>query len=209
MARNLDKCRHCRREGEKLFLKGEKCFTDKCPVERRAYAPGQHGQKSGARLSDYGKQLREKQKVRHIYGLLERQFRKTYAEAARSKGVTGERLLQLLESRLDTVVYRMGFGASRTEARQIVRHNGITVNGKRVNIPSYQVRPGDVIEVAGKSEGAAAHQGRGRSRRGAPHSGVDGSGHEGLERARSRRCRCAADLPQTINESLIIELYSK
>ena len=92
---NLDKCRHCRREGEKLFLKGEKCFTDKCPVERRAYAPGQHGQKSGARLSDYGKQLREKQKVRHIYGLLERQFRKTYAEAARSKGVTGERLLQL------------------------------------------------------------------------------------------------------------------
>ena len=141
MARNLDKCRHCRREGEKLFLKGEKCFTDKCPVERRAYAPGQHGQKSGARLSDYGKQLREKQKVRRIYGLLERQFRKTYAEAARSKGVTGERLLQLLESRLDTVVYRMGFGASRTEARQIVRHNGILVNGKRVNIPSYEVRP--------------------------------------------------------------------
>src|SRR5256885_10484936 len=136
MAKNLDKCRHCRREGEKLFLKGEKCFTDKCPVERRAYAPGQHGQKSGARMSDYGKQLREKQKVRHIYGLLERQFRNTYHEAARSKGVTGERLLQLLESRLDTVTYRMGFGASRAEARQVVRHNGILVNGKRVNIPS-------------------------------------------------------------------------
>src|SRR5467141_4502156 len=125
MARFLDaKCRQCRREGEKLFLKGEKCFTDKCAIERRAYAPGQHGQKSGARLSDYGKQLREKQKLRRIYGVLERQFRKTYAEAARSKGVTGERLLQLLESRLDTVACRMGFGASRTEARQVVRHNG-------------------------------------------------------------------------------------
>ena len=105
------------------------------------YAPGQHGQKSGARLSDYGKQLREKQKMRRIYGVLERQFRKTYAEAARSKGVTGERLLQLLESRLDTVAYRMGFGASRSEARQVVRHNGILVNGKRVNIPSYEVQP--------------------------------------------------------------------
>src|ERR687893_389027 len=153
MARVLDaKCRQCRREGEKLFLKAEKCFTDKCAIERRAYAPGQHGQKSGARMSDYGKQLREKQKVRHIYGLLERQFRNTYAEASRSKGVTGERLLQLLESRLDSVVYRMGFGVSRAEARQVVRHNGILVNGKRVNIPSYQVRPGEVIEVAGKTK---------------------------------------------------------
>ena len=122
MARNQDKCRICRREGEKLFLKGEKCFTDKCAIERRGYAPGQHGQKSGARLSDYGKQLREKQKTRRMYGLLERQFRKVYFEAARSKGVTGERLLQLLESRLDNVAYRMGFGASRAEARQVVRH---------------------------------------------------------------------------------------
>ena len=121
MARSLDpKCRQCRREGEKLFLKGEKCFTDKCAIERRSYAPGQHGQKSGARLSDYGKQLREKQKIRRIYGLLEGQFRKVYVEAARSKGVTGERLLQLLETRLDTVAYRMGFGASRTEARQVL-----------------------------------------------------------------------------------------
>src|SRR5256884_5770038 len=152
MAKNLDKCRHCRREGEKLFLKGEKCFTDKCPVERRAYAPGQHGQKSGARLSDYGKQLREKQKVRHTYGILERQFRNIYFDAARSKGVTGERLLQLLESRLDNIAYRMGFGASRGEARQVVRHNAILVNGKRVNIPSYRLRPGDVIEVAPKAK---------------------------------------------------------
>jgi small subunit ribosomal protein S4 len=208
MARNLDKCRHCRREGEKLFLKGEKCFTDKCPVERRAYAPGQHGQKSGARMSDYGKQLREKQKVRHIYGLLERQFRNTYAEAARSKGVTGERLLQLLESRLDTVTFRMGFGASRAEARQIVRHNGILVNGKRVNIPSYQVRPGDVIEVAGKAkeqlriktaaEAAAARH--------IPEwMEVDTKGLKGTFKALPVR----TDLPQTINESLIIELYSK
>src|SRR6266498_4093238 len=153
MARDLDaKCRQCRREGEKLFLKGEKCFTDKCAIERRSYAPGQHGQKSGGRMSDFGKQLREKQKLRRIYGLLERQFRKTYAEASRSKGVTGERLLQLLESRLDTVAYRMGFGASRAEARQVVRHNGILVNGKRINIPSYNVRPGDVVEVAPKAK---------------------------------------------------------
>jgi small subunit ribosomal protein S4 len=208
MARDTDKCRHCRREGEKLFLKGEKCFTDKCPVERRAYAPGQHGQKSGARMSDYGKQLREKQKVRHIYGLLERQFRKTYAEASRSKGVTGERLLQLLESRLDTVVYRMGFGASRAEARQVVRHNAITVNGKRVNIPSYQVRPGDVIEVTGKAKEQlrvkAAAEAAGS--RGVPEwMEVDTKGLKGTFKTIPVR----ADLPQTINESLIIELYSK
>jgi len=208
MARNLDKCRHCRREGEKLFLKGEKCFTDKCPVERRAYAPGQHGQKSGARMSDYGKQLREKQKVRHIYGVLERQFRKTYAEAARSKGVTGERLLQLLESRLDSVVYRMGFGASRAEARQIVRHNGILVNGKRVNIPSYQVRPGDVIEVTGKAKEqlrikAAAEAAA--SRHIPEWMEVDTKGLKGT----FKNLPVRSDLPQTINESLIIELYSK
>jgi small subunit ribosomal protein S4 len=208
MARNLDKCRHCRREGEKLFLKGEKCFTDKCPVERRAYAPGQHGQKSGARMSDYGKQLREKQKVRHIYGLLERQFRGTYADAARSKGVTGERLLQLLESRLDTVVYRMGFGASRAEARQMVRPNGILVNGKRVNIPSYQVRPGEVIEVAGKTKDqlrvkAAAEAAASRN---IPEwLEVDTKGLKGTFKNMPVR----ADLPSTINESLIIELYSK
>jgi len=153
MARNLDaKCRQCRREGEKLFLKGEKCYTDRCAIERRGYPPGQHGQKSGSRMSDYGKQLREKQKTRRIYGVLERQFRKTYFEAARSKGVTGERLLQLLETRLDNVAYRMGFGISRSEARQVVRHNGILVNGKRVNIPSYEVRPGDVVEVAPKQK---------------------------------------------------------
>ena len=208
MAKNLDKCRHCRREGEKLFLKGEKCFTDKCPVERRAYAPGQHGQKSGARMSDYGKQLREKQKVRHIYGLLERQFRNTYKEASRSKGVTGERLLQLLESRLDSVVYRMGFGASRSEARQVTRHNGILVNGKRVNIPSYQVKAGDVVEVAPKAKEqlrikAAAEAAAARH---IPEwLEVDSKALKGTFKALPAR----ADLPSNVNEHLIIELYSK
>jgi small subunit ribosomal protein S4 len=209
MARNLDaKCRQCRREGEKLFLKGEKCFTDKCAVERRSYAPGQHGQKSGQRLSDYGKQLREKQKIRKIYGVLERQFRKTYAEASRSKGVTGERLLQLLETRLDSVAYRMGFGASRTESRQLVRHNGIYVNGKRVNIPSYQVRPGDVVEVAEKAKAqlrvkAAAEAAESL---GIPDwMEVDAKALKGTFKALPTR----PELPSSINESLVIELYSK
>jgi small subunit ribosomal protein S4 len=151
MARNLDQCRHCRREGEKLYLKGEKCFTDKCPVERRAYAPGQHGQKSGARMSDYGKQLREKQKVRHTYGILERQFRNIYFDAARSKGVTGERLLQILESRLDNVVYRSGLGRTRRHARQLVSHGHFLVNGQKVDIPSFRVSQHDIIDVKPKS----------------------------------------------------------
>ena len=152
MARYIgSKCRLCRREGEKLFLKGEKCYSSKCPIENRPFPPGQHGQRR-ARLSDYATQLREKQKLRRIYGVLEGQFRRYYKEADRIKGSTGENLLKLLESRLDNVVYRMGFGASRTEARQLVRHNGITVNGKKVNIPSFQVGSGDVIAVAEKSK---------------------------------------------------------
>jgi small subunit ribosomal protein S4 len=209
MARDLDaKCRQCRREGEKLFLKGEKCFTDKCSVERRGYAPGQHGQKSGARLSDYGKQLREKQKTRRIYGVLERQFRKIYAEATRSKGVTGERLLQLLEARLDNVAHRMGFGASRTEARQLVRHNGILVNGKRVNIPSYEVRPGDTIEVAEKSKAQLRLKASAEAAesRGIPEwLEVDTKALKGKFKALPAR----TELPSTVNEHLIIELYSK
>jgi small subunit ribosomal protein S4 len=208
MARNLDaKCRQCRREGEKLFLKGEKCYTDKCPVERRSYAPGQHGQKN-VRLSDYGKQLREKQKIRRIYGLLERQFRKVYKEADRMKGVTGESLLQLLERRLDTVSYRMGFGASRTEARQIVRHNGILVNGRRVNIPSYLVRPGDVVEVAQGAKEQLRVKGsvQAAEGRGFPEwIEVDAKAMKGTFKALPAR----AELPPTINESLVIELYSK
>lgn len=208
MARNLDaKCRQCRREGEKLFLKGEKCFTDKCAIERRNYPPGQHGQKN-SRLSGYGVQLREKQKIRRIYGMLERQFRKFYKEAVASKGVTGEALLQMLESRLDTVAYRMGFGASRTEARQIVRHNAILVNGKRVNIPSFQCRPGDVVEVveAAKAQlrikaAAEAAESRGR----AEWLEVDAKALKGTFKARPVR----SELPSTINESLVVELYSK
>jgi small subunit ribosomal protein S4 len=177
-------------------------------MERRSYAPGQHGQKSGARLSDYGKQLREKQKTRRIYGVLERQFRKIYAEASRSKGVTGERLLQLLEARLDNVAYRMGFGASRSEARQVVRHNGILVNGKRVNIPSYVVSPGDVIEVAEKSKAqlrlkAAAEAAESR---GIPEwIEMDTKALKG----KFKNLPARTDLPSTVNESLIIELYSK
>ena len=209
MARNLDaKCRQCRREGEKLFLKGEKCFTDKCAIERRSYAPGQHGQKSGARLSDYGKQLREKQKIRRIYGLLERQFHKVYVEAARSKGVTGERLLQLLETRLDTVVYRMGFGSSRTESRQIVRHNAILVNGKRVNIPSYQVRPGDTIEVVEQAREQLRIKGAAEAAesRGLPDwMEVDSKALKGKLKALPAR----SEMSSTINESMVIELYSK
>ena len=155
MARYTDaKCRLCRREGEKLFLKGEKCFTEKCAIERRSYAPGQHGQKN-LRKSDYATQLREKQKVRRIYGVLERQFRGVYEEADQRRGITGENLLQILESRLDTVCYRMGFGASRAEARQIVRHNGIVVNGRRVNIPSFRLRPGDAGDRVERRAGLA------------------------------------------------------
>ena len=208
MARNLDaKCRQCRREGEKLFLKGEKCFTDKCSVERRSYAPGQHGQRQ-TRLSGYATQLREKQKVRRIYGVLERQFRKIYAAADRLKGVTGENLLQLLESRLDTVAYRMGFGASRTEARQIVGHNGVLVNGKRVNIPSYVLRPGDVVEVVEKAKTQLRIKGavEAAEQRGFPEwLEVDGKAMKGVFKAAPQR----SDLPVTINESLVVELYSK
>lgn len=209
MARNLDaKCRQCRREGEKLFLKGEKCFTDKCAIEKRNFPPGQHGQRRGTRLSDYGVQLREKQKLRRIYGVLEGQFRGYYAEADRQKGITGENLLQLLESRLDNVTYRMGLGASRTEARQIVRHNSILVNGKRVNIPSYQVKPGDVIEVNQASRDQLRIKGAlvAAEQRGFPEwLEVDVKAFKGVFKAKPQR----EELPATINESLVVELYSK
>jgi small subunit ribosomal protein S4 len=209
MARNLDpKCRQCRREGEKLFLKGEKCFTDKCAIERRSYAPGQHGQKSGQRLSGFGQQLREMQKIRRIYGVLERQFRRVYAEAVRRKGQTGENMLQLLESRLDTVAYRMGFGASRAESRQVVRHNGVLVNGKRVNIPSYEVRPGDVVELTERAKAHLRSKGalEAQASRGFPDwIDVDSKAARGVFKALPAR----TDLPSTINESLVVELYSR
>lgn len=208
MARNLaPKCKQCRREGEKLFLKGEKCFSDKCAIERRNYPPGQHGQKKN-RQSDYATQLREKQKIRRIYGLLERQFRNAYYQADRRKGVTGENLLQILESRLDNVVYNMGFGVSRAESRQIVRHNGILVNGVKVNIPSFQVSPGDKIQVADHAKNhlrikASAEIAK---RRGYPGwMEVDSQNLSGIYKSRPDR----SDLPSTINESLVVELYSK
>ena len=209
MARNLDpKCRQCRREGEKLFLKAEKCFSDKCAIERRAYAPGQHGQRSGARLSDYGVHLRAKQKIRRIYGVLEGQFRKIFFEADRRKGQTGENLLQLLEARLDATTYRMGFAGSRAEARQLVRHNGILVNGKRVNIPSYTLKPGDMVELTEASRGqlrvkAALEAAEGR---GFPEwISVDVKAGKGTFKAMPQR----SELSPTLNEGLVIELYSK
>ena len=141
-----ESCRVCRREGEKLFLKGSRCYTDKCAIARRAYAPGQHGQKR-KKQSEYGTQLREKQKAKSFYGVLESQFRKYFEEAARSKGVTGTRLLQILESRLDNVVYRLGLATSRSQARQLVRHGHFEVNGVKVNIPSYLTKVGEVVKV--------------------------------------------------------------
>jgi len=209
VARNLDpKCRQCRREGEKLFLKAERCFTNKCTIEKRAYAPGQHGQRSGQRLSGYGEQLREKQKIRRLYGVLERQFRRVYAEAARRRGQTGENLLQLLEGRLDSVAYRMGFGGSRAEARQVVRHNGVLVNGKRVNIPSYLVRPGDVIQLtegARSSLRVKAALGSNESRGFPAWMEVDIKAGKGTFKAYPAR----DELSPTINESLVVELYSR
>lgn len=148
MAKYTDSvCRLCRREGQKLFLKGDRCYSTKCAVDRRQYAPGMHGQSRGKKPSDFSIQLREKQKVRRIYGVLEKQFRRYFAIANRQKGMTGENLLRLLERRLDNVVYRLGFAASRPEARQIVTHGHITVNGRRVDIPSYLVNPGEVISI--------------------------------------------------------------
>ncbi len=208
LARSTEpKCKQCRREGEKLFLKGEKCFTDKCAIERRSYPPGQHGQKKG-RLSDYGGQLREKQKVRRIYGILERQFRNIYKQADSRKGITGDTLLKLLESRLDNVAYHMGFGSSRTEARQIVNHNCILVNGKRVNIPSYIVKSGDVIEVSKNSKDQLRIKSAidSASNRNFPSwIEVNTKEMKGIFKEQPDR----SELPATINESLVVELYSK
>lgn len=208
MARYIGpKCRLCRREGEKLFLKGEKCFSSKCAVEKRPNPPGQHGAKKG-RLSDYGTQLREKQQLRRTYGVLEQQFRGYYTEAARRKGSTGERLLQLLEARLDNVVYRMGFGASRSEARQLVRHNAITVNGKRVNIPSLQLKPGDMVKLTDKAANQLRVKGATQSaeQRGiSDWLDVDYKKMEGIFKQMPER----SELPPDINEHLVVELYSK
>jgi small subunit ribosomal protein S4 len=197
----------CRREGEKLFLKGEKCYTSKCPIETRAFPPGQHGQRR-TRVSDYAVQLREKQKLRRVYGMLEKQFRRYYAEADRRKGSTGENLLKLLEGRLDSVVYRMGFAVSRSEARQLVRHNGVTVNGRKLNIPSYQVRPNDVVAVAEASRQHLRVQAAMQlaQQRGFPEwVDVDPKELKGVFKTVPDR----SELPAEINEHLVVELYSK
>jgi len=201
------KCRLCRREGEKLYLKGEKCYTDKCAIEKRPYPPGEAGQ-SRRRQSEYGGQLREKQKVRRTYGVMENQFRRYYQEAARRKGNTGELLLQLLERRLDNIVFRMGFGNSRTEARQVIRHNQILVNGVRVNVPSYQVQAGDEVAVASDARSQGRIQSavqRGEDLGQPEWLEVDGGNFKGTVKALPER----ADLSPAINEHLIVELYSK
>lgn len=202
-------CRLCRREQKKLFLKGPKCNTEKCPVAKRAYAPGQHGPtKTRMKLSNYGIQLREKQKVKRIYGVLERQFRNYFRSASKTKGVTGKTLLQILERRLDNVLYRMGLGQSRAHARQIVRHNFVLVNGRKVNIPSFLVSAGDVITIKAKESSRAKLK-------------------ENLEVTKDRtvpqwlQFNAAAltatvtrlpekdDIQQPIEEQLIVEYYSK
>ena len=200
-------CRLCRREGEKLFLKGEKCAKNSCPVSKRPTAPGQHGT-SRKRLSEFGQQLREKQKAKRIYGVLESQFRKYFDIANRTKGITGENLLRQLELRLDNVVFRMGLGRSRTEARQVVRHNLITVNGKRVNIPSYQVKVGDVIQVRDKSRSLDRFKEilAVTDRRAIPEwLTSDQSELKGVINAVPTRDQISTD----IRETLIVELYSK
>jgi len=202
-------CRQCRREGMKLFLKGERCHSEKCAIERRNFVPGQHGKDRKAKLVGYGVQLREKQKVRRIYGVLERQFRNTFEKAALAKGITGENLMAGLERRLDSVIYRMGFGTSRAQARQVVRHGHIQVNGRKVNIPSFQVKPGDEVAVRESSKNnptiiaardATAH---------APAPNwieVDRDSLKGRVQSIPKR----DELVQIqLNEQLIVELYSK
>jgi small subunit ribosomal protein S4 len=191
----------------KLFLKGERCYTDKCAIERRNYPPGQHGQ-GRPKFSEYSIQLREKQKVKRIYGLLENQFRRTFAEANRSKGITGETLLTLLERRLDNVAYRLGFASSRAEARTLVRHGHLLVNGRKTNIPSYTVRAGDVISVKERSRqmGRVQSAMEGAQRRGVPDwAEVDREALSGRIKILPSR----ADITMPINEKLIVELYSK
>jgi small subunit ribosomal protein S4 len=191
----------------KLFLKGERCYTEKCAIDRRNYAPGQHGQ-NRRKFSDYGAQLREKQKVKRLYGLLESQFRNTFEEADRQKGITGEVLLFLLERRLDNTVYRLGFANSRDEARQLVRHNHFSVNQAKVNIPSYLVKPGDVIEVREKSKKVVRIQEalEGVARRGIPQwLELDKDQMKGNVKSMPTR----EEITIPIQEKLIVELYSK
>lgn len=204
---NDSKCRLCRREGSKLMLKGDRCHTEKCAFDRRPYAPGQHG-RARKKISDYALQLREKQKVRRIYGVLERQFRNYFAKADMAKGITGHNLLVNLERRIDNVVYRMGFAGSRQQARQLVRHGLFTLNGRKVNVPSLLVKVGDTIEVPEKKRKVTllAEAPQVIARRGLPGwLEVDGAAFKGVVKAMPQR----EDIQTPINEDLIVELYSK
>ena len=201
-------CRICRRENMKLFLKGDRCYSDKCAFDRRGYAPGQHGQRRRGKPSDYGIQLREKQKLRRMYGVLERQFRNYYKRAAQLKGSTGENLLRLLEGRLDNVVYRMGFAATRAEARQLVSHKSIEVNGKVVNIPSAQIKAGDAVSIREKARKQLRIQNAIEiaGQVGLPEwVEVDAKKMTGVFKALPDREEILPD----INENLVVELYSK
>ena len=210
MARYTDaSCKQCRREKQKLFLKGAKCFSEKCPVEKRAYPPGQHGQGRRQKVSGYGIQLREKQKVRRIYGMLETQFRNTFEKAARMRGVTGDNLVKLLERRLDNVVYRLNLAPSRKSARQLILHRHILVNGKSVNSPSYLLTPGDVIQLKESSRKLdVVHESLKRTR---GDSGVPN--WLALNKAELAGTFVAvperADIQLNANEQLVVELYSK
>lgn len=208
MARYIgSKCRLCRRENTKLFLKGERCYTDSCAFDRRQYAPGQHGQ-NRAKFSAYGEQLREKQKVKRIYGVLEKQFRNYFHKAAQKRGVTGENLIELLESRLDNMLYRLGFATSRTEARQLIRHRHLLVNNRQVDIPSYQVKRGDIIQIREKSRSVARikESVETAKQRGIPGwVEIDAEHFQGKIVALPRR----EEITMPINEQLIVELYSK
>lgn len=201
-------CRLCRREGMKLFLKGTKCYTPKCPVEKRAFPPGQHGQ-IRVKLSDYGIQLREKQKVKRIYGVLERQFRRYFSIAQKTKGVTGQMLLEMLERRLDNVLYRMGFATSRHEAREMVRHRAVTVNGRLVDLPSFTVKVGDVVQIAAKRDGQAARMKenveRTKDRPAPAWIQIDAPQLKGV----ILRAPQKDDIGLPVQEQLIVELYSK
>ena len=200
-------CRFCRREGQKLFLKGERCLTERCSFERRAYAPGQHGQKR-TKLSEFGQQLREKQKVRRVYNLTEKSMRIQFERAATKRGVTSDIFFQRLEQRLDNVIFRMGFARSRTEARQVVRHNHILVNGKRINIPSAQMTVGDVVTVVTASRQMPLFQLAGElfnKRAGIPWVEVDHKAHTGKVVALPTR----DDIHLNVKERMIVELYNK
>ena len=209
MARYTDaSCRLCRREGMKLVLKGNRCLSEKCAIERRGYAPGQHGQSGRRKGSEYGFQLREKQKIRRIYGILERQFHNYFEEASRMKGITGENLLVLLECRMDNVIYRLNFAPSRKAARQLILHRHFSVNDKVVDIPSYQIKPGDLVKVRENSRNidmihaALKDTGKGFE---IPWLRLDKAKMEGQLLERPKRL----DIPTTVQEQMVVELYSK